>query len=117
MKTISKFGMIVGATLLSLTAYANPYNTTKSAKQCAPAESWSVVKNRCVRIGQAADIIVSNSLVSNAPIYVIFGDDTAELHIKGKAPVIMESVKGGYASQDGELRLLNRNGRWSLRVK
>lgn len=116
MKTISKLGVVVGVTLLSLTANANTYNT-KPAKKCAAPETWSVVKNRCVRAGQAADIIVSNSLVSKSPIYVIFGGDVAELHIAGKAPVIMESVKGGYASQNGDLRLINKAGKWSLRVK
>lgn len=116
MKAMSKLGVVVGVALLSLTAHANTYNT-KPAKKCAATETWSVVKNNCVRVGQAADIIVSNTLVSKSPIHVIFGGDVAELHIKGKAPVVMDSVKGGYASQDGQLRLLNKNGKWSLRVK
>lgn len=114
MKIVSKLSLVTAAALLSVAAQAAP---STSAKQCAQGQNWSVVKNSCVRVGQAADVIVKNTLVSSSPIYVILGGDVAELHIKGKAPVVMESVKGGYVSKDGQLHLLNRSGKWSLRVK
>ncbi|MCQ9326860.1 hypothetical protein [Neisseria dentiae] len=80
-------------------------------------QSWSVLKQQCIQPFDNPDIKFADPDNDTLAVYVLLSDDKsrAEVFASGVPEnTILESVKGGYASRDGKIRLLREEGGWRL---
>ena len=92
----------------------------KDTHGCLPAagQSWSKLHHACIQPFDVADIRLQDPANPTLAIYAILAADQsqAELFSADHAEsLILDSVKGGYASADGKTRLLNTQNGWSIR--
>ncbi len=91
------------------------------AHGCLPAagQSWSHLKQQCVQTFAVADIRLQETRGSATfSVDVILSGDKQQAEVFAldlPRPTVLQAVKGGYASADGRIRLLNDNGQWRLR--
>ncbi len=79
--------------------------------------SWSVVKQQCIRPFDNPDITFADPDNGTLAVYVLLSEDKsrAEVFASGVPHnTVLESVKGGYTSRDGKIRLLREGGSWRL---
>lgn len=65
-----------------------------------------------------ADIKLVDPHNPDLAVYVILSDDKDQAEMFWASfdkPILMDSVKGGYLSKDGKVRLMNDNGVWKIR--
>ncbi len=80
-------------------------------------QSWSALKQQCIQPFDNPDIKFADPDNDTLAVYVLLSDDKsrAEVFASGVPEnTILESVKGGYASRDGKIRLLHEEGGWRL---
>ena len=92
----------------------------KDTHGCLPAagQSWSKLRHACIQPFDVADIRLQDPANPTLAIYAILAADQsqAELFSADQAEsLLLDSVKGGYASADGKTRLLNTQNGWSIR--
>lgn len=78
---------------------------------------WSALKQQCIQPFDNPDITFADPDNDTLAVYVLLSDDKsrAEVFASGVPEnTILESVKGGYASRDGKIRLLREEGGWRL---
>ncbi|MDO5638291.1 MAG: hypothetical protein Q4G28_00280 [Neisseria sp.] len=79
--------------------------------------SWSALKQECVQPWEVADLKLDDPANDTLAVYVILSADKAQAEIFAvDVPdnTLLEAVKGGYASKDGNIRLLNSASGWQL---
>lgn len=115
------FAALLAAT--ALTACAAPESPIlggdRDAHGCigSAGYSWSALKQECVQPWNAADLKLNDPANDTLAVYVILSADKAQAEIfAADVPdnTILEAVKGGYASKDGNIRLLNSASGWQL---
>lgn len=80
-------------------------------------QSWSALKQQCIQPFDNPDIKFADPGNDTLAVYVLLSSDKsrAEVFASGVPEnTILESVKGGYASRDGKIRLLHEEGGWRL---
>lgn len=87
---------------------------------CLPSagQSYSVLKQQCVQVFSVADIKLDDPNNASLAVYVILSEDKLEAEMfwaSHENPIMMDSVKGGYLSKDGKIRLLRQNDTWKIR--
>ena len=80
--------------------------------------SWSLLKQECVQPFSVADIRLTDPDNATLAVYVILSADKsqAELFAADLPPgTRLQAVKGGYLSDDGNIRLLKTRQGWTLK--
>ncbi len=80
--------------------------------------SWSVLKQQCVQPFSVADIRLADPDNTGLAVYVIVSADKSEAELfAAELPpgTRLQAVKGGYGSDDGNIRLLKTRQGWTLR--
>lgn len=113
--------LITVAALTACTANEPMVGGDRDAYGCigSAGYSWSVLQQKCVQPWEAADIKLNDPANDTLAVYVILSVDKsqAELSATGVPKnTILDAVKGGYASQDGKIRLLNTPQGWQLKT-
>ena len=89
--------------------------------RASAGETFSQLRQRCVRVFDVAEIRLPDPENATLAVYAIVSADrqTAELFwAKLPQSVLLEVVKGGYASPDGKIRLIHhQDNQWLLRRK
>ena len=89
--------------------------------RASAGETFSQLQQRCVRVFDVAEIRLPAPENATLAVYAIVSADhqTAELFwAKLPQSVLLEVVKGGYASPDGKIRLIHhQDNQWLLRRK
>ena len=89
--------------------------------RASAGETFSQLQQRCVRVFDVAEIRLPDPENATLAVYAIVSADrqTAELFwAKLPQSVLLEVVKGGYASPDGKIRLIHhQDNQWLLRRK
>lgn len=108
---------------LSLIACSQPQNVTVGADENAhgckesTGASYSFLLKECVQVFNVAQIKLNDPKNSTAAIYGIQSADKAQVELFGidfPENTILETVKGGYASADGKIRLMKTAKGWEL---
>ncbi|WP_274572211.1 hypothetical protein [Neisseria leonii] len=91
----------------------------RDAHGCIPSAGyrWSVLKQQCIQPFDRPDIEAADPDNDTLAVYAVLSDDKsrAEIFAAGIAEnTVLESVKGGYVSRDGTIRLLRGQGGWRL---
>ena len=92
----------------------------KDTHGCLPAagQSWSKLRHACIQPFDVADIRLQAPANATLALYIILAADKSQAELFGAnhaESLILDSVKGGYASADGKTRLLNTQNGWSIR--
>lgn len=80
--------------------------------------SWSELKQECIQPFSVADIRLTDPDNATLAVYVILSADKsqAELFASDLPPgTWLQAVKGGYLSDDGNIRLLKTRQGWTLK--
>ena len=90
------------------------------AHGCLPSTgaSYSFLKQQCVQWFNVADIKLDDPDNDTLAVYVIFSDDKTQAEVSASGlpeNTILESVKGGYASKDGKVRLMKSGSKWKIK--
>nr|WP_314740698.1 hypothetical protein [uncultured Haemophilus sp.] len=90
------------------------------AHGCLPSTgaSYSFLKQQCVQWFNVADIKLADPDNETLAVYVILSDDKTQAEVSASGlpeNTILESVKGGYVSKDGKVRLMKVGKVWKLR--
>ncbi|OSI16223.1 hypothetical protein BWD09_07730 [Neisseria dentiae] len=115
--------VLLAAALAACTS--SPFETVpetgggRDAHGCIPSAgySWSALKQQCIQPFDNPDITFADLDNDTLAVYVLLSDDKsrAEVFASGVPEnTILESVKGGYASRDGKIRLLREESGWRL---
>lgn len=91
----------------------------RDAHGCIPSAgySWSALKQQCIQPFDKPDIKLADPDNDTLAVYVLLSGDKsrAEVFAAGLPEnTILESIKGGYASRDGKIRLLREEDGWRL---
>ena len=111
---------IAATTLSACAAPSEPiFGSDRDAHGCigSAGQSWSVLKQQCVQPWDVANLKLDDPANDTLAVYVILSADKAQAEIFAVGVpenTILESVKGGYVSPDGKVRLLNENGQWRI---
>lgn len=89
------------------------------AHGCLPSTgaSYSFLKQQCVQWFNVADIKLADPDNDTLAVYVILSEDKTQAEVSASGlpeNTILESVKGGYASKDGKIRLMKSGKQWKL---
>lgn len=89
------------------------------AHGCLPSTgaSYSFLKQQCVQWFNVADIKLDDPDNDTLAVYVILSDDKTQAEVSASGlpeNTILESVKGGYASKDGKVRLMKSGKQWKI---
>ncbi|MFC2305163.1 MAG: hypothetical protein ACFNT5_08330, partial [Cardiobacterium hominis] len=92
----------------------------KDTHGCLPTagQSWSKLRHACIQPFDVADIRLQDPENATLALYIILAADKSQAELFGAdhaESLILDSVKGGYASADGKTRLLNTQNGWSIR--
>lgn len=92
----------------------------KDTHGCLPAagQSWSKLRHACIQPFDVADIRLQDPANATLALYIILAADKSQAELFGAdhtESLILDNVKGGYASADGKTRLLNTQNGWSIR--
>lgn len=80
-------------------------------------QHYSYLKNACVWIIEEADIKLDASGNNTFTVYVIFSEDKAQAEVFAldlPENTILDVVKGGYLSKDGNIRLMKTAYGWRI---
>ncbi len=115
------FVLSLAAALAGCTAtpQAGPVGSDRDAHGCigSAGYSWSALRQQCIQPFDNPDIRLPDPDNDTLAVYVIVSANKsrAELFASGvPANTVLESVKGGYASRDGTIRLLRTDNGWRL---
>ena len=103
----------------SQSAPEQPIGGQTDSHGCLPSTgaSYSFLKQQCVQWFEVADIKLADPDNDTLAVYVILSEDKtqAEVSAVGVAEnTVLESVKGGYASKDGKVRLMKKGKKWTI---
>lgn len=89
------------------------------AHGCLPSTgaSYSFLKQQCVQWFNVADIKLTDPDNDTLAVYVILSDDKTQAEVSAAGlpeNTILESVKGGYVSKDGKVRLMKVGKTWKI---
>lgn len=92
----------------------------KDAHGCliGAGQSYSFLKQQCVQVFDIAEIKLADPANNTLAVYGILSDDKQQVEIfAADLPenTILQAVKGGYASQDGKVRLIKTKKNWKIR--
>lgn len=110
--------MLVMTGCVSHSHVATGGQTDKNGCLPASGQSFSLLKQQCVQVFDIADIKLPDPINPSLAVYVILSEDRsqAEMFWASKGGVIvLDSVKGGYLSKDGSIRLLRQGNEWKIR--
>lgn len=92
----------------------------QDAHGCLPSagQSYSYLKQQCVQVFDIADIKLTDPDNNTLAVYGILSDDKQQVEVFASGlpeNTILQSVKGGYVSQDGKVRLIKTKKSWKIR--
>ena len=112
-----------------LPAEATALGGATDAQGCLPAagQSWSALRGACIQPFDVADLKLDDPAHDGLAVYVIFSADRSRAEVfAADAPagsVVLQAVKGGYASEDARdgarMRLLRDESHprgWRVRL-
>ncbi|OOR99738.1 hypothetical protein B0187_02720 [Haemophilus paracuniculus] len=116
--------LALSATLVGCSQSAQPTNDVivggeKDQYGCLPSTgaSYSFLKKECVQVFNVADISLENPSNKGSAVYVILSTDKSQAEVFATDlpdNTILQAVKGGYASQDGKVRLIKQKKGWKI---
>lgn len=120
------FSMIALTTLLAACSQTQQLQEAptlggqQDAHGCLPSagQTYSHIKQQCVQVFDIADIRLADPTNQTLAVYGILSDDKQQVEIfAADLPEnsILQAVKGGYASQDGKVRLIKTKKSWKIR--
>ncbi|WP_373101043.1 MULTISPECIES: hypothetical protein [Pasteurellaceae] len=113
-------GILLTAACTAQSADMPLVGADKDAHDCigSAGYSWSILKQECVQPFSVADIRLTDPDNATLAVYVILSADKsqAELFAADLPPgTRLQAVKGGYLSDDGNIRLLKTRQGWTLK--
>ena len=91
---------------------------TRTAACPQPGKAGQKLRHACIQPFDVADIRLQDPANATLALYIILAADKSQAELFGAdhaESLILDSVKGGYASADGKTRLLNTQNGWSIR--
>lgn len=110
-------GILLGACQSSPIISTIAANTDADGCLSTAGFRYSALQQKCVQPFNAATFHFADNDDDTLSVYVILSDDKqlAEVFANNLArPLILQANKGGYASDDGKIRLIYAQNRWRL---